>query len=182
MTSKRKRRELAQLIAQRKQAMQWGPVKQAQSGLMRVLDDLNVFGALEAARKQPPDGLMCFGPKDVFGGKSPAWAGTIIWHRRKGYHNYQTLNVFGVWAIGDAEMPEIIAGTRMLTFTGTHYNPESYFYHMQHDFSVYYGDAVPPPSRPGQLYAVTYERDRRLVLRREVEMIVDSWRGMYAGV
>lgn len=179
MSRSRKRRELSRLITQRKQAVQWEALRRTQAGLSRALDNLNAFGLLEDVQRHPPGSLMCFGPKSIHGGADPAWVGVVVWMRRPGYHHFDMLSLLGVWAEGIAESGRIIAGTRTLQYTGQPYNAESYFHHLKRDFSLHYGKDVPPPTGAGRLYERVYAPDARLEMRRELEAMIDDWRGRY---
>lgn len=172
----RKRRELAKAVAARKRALEWGPQRDAQNALSRTLNLLNAYGVLEKVQQNPPGRTLAYGPKAVTSGRDEAvYAGVVIWLRRPGYHNYDTLTLLGLWASGDVQTPHIIAGTRTLKYGGLPYNPESYFRNLSKDFSVYYGKSAPPPTEPARIYAATYDPDKRLEMRQAIAKAITQW-------
>lgn len=147
------------------------------SRLLRSLDDLNAYDTLSSLVERPPDGLLVYGPKAVTGGtiRDP-WAGVVIWSRKAGYHSYQMLTLFGVWAAGDLDAPEISAGTRTLRFQAAYYNPEAYFFHIRRDFATHYGRDAPPPEIQHREFTAVYATSERLALRQQVEAAAAAWR------
>ena len=176
MSWHRRRRDITRLVKQRKKAMTWEPVRQEQTALSRVLDALNAFGLLDEIQRHPPASLLCFGPRDVSGGHDPAWYGSVVWFRRVNYHSYETLLLLGIWAAGNPASPQIIAGTRILTYNGQPYNPEAYFHHLQHDFQAYYGSSPSPAAPAARIYERVYSPSARLEMRRELEQAIIQWR------
>lgn len=151
-----------------------------QRQLAGVLDSLNALGFLEALRA--PSTLLSFGPKVARGGR---WMGAVRWYRRPGYHNYQTLNLLGIWAQAahdeekQAPSVEVIVGTRTLHYNADFYNAESYFHHIQHTFETYYGNDAGPPPGAARLYAARYDAARRLDMRRAIETALKQWVSMH---
>ena len=175
MSWHRRRRNITRLVKQHKRAVTWEPVRQEQTALSRVLDALNAFGLLDEIQRRPPASLLCFGPKDVSGGEDPAWCGSVIWFRRPHYHSYETLLLLGIWATGNAASPQIIAGTRTLSYNGQPYNPEAYFHHLQRDFQAYYSGSVSPAVSAARIYGRVYAPSARLEMRRELEQAITRW-------
>jgi len=173
-----KRRELQRLIAQRKRALQWEPQRKARNALTATLGSLNAYGVLEKLQRKAPDGLLCYGPRDISGGTdTEQWAAAVIWYRPGGYHSYKTLHLCGVWALQakDSDLTEIICGTVTLAYTGQPYNPEAYFNTLRKDFRPYYGRVSNPPTADARLLHTSYASDTRLELRREIESTLAAW-------
>ena len=143
-----------------------------QQELQRCLDDLNAFGFLSDARSHVPSGVLCFGPRDVYG---EHWAGAVIWLRPGGYHGYKTLTLVGVWARAENEELQIIVGTLRRKFTAPFYNPEAYFHNIRRSFDLYYSDAITLPEESSRLYETRYNPSRRLAIRSEIEAVLDNY-------
>jgi hypothetical protein len=143
--------------------------------LSAVLDGLDAFGVLERAQHRMPASQLCFGPKAVRGGMPAAWVGVVIWYRRPGYHNYKTLNLLGIWARETGQAVEIVVGRRTLNYVASHYNPESYFYHLQRTFETYYGSDASPAQGVGCILTVEYKSEQRLQQRSEIEAALNGW-------
>lgn len=131
-----------------------------------ILNDLNAFGALEWLVENPPAGWLVYGPKSM---QEKGWTGVVVWMRPTGYYTYHTLTLFGVWLVGDV----VRVGVRHLTFSASHYNPESYFHHIRRDFRVHYGESPAPPDAP--LYERTYTPTDRLTMRREIQQLTETF-------
>ena len=179
MSRSHKRRELARAIRQRRRATQWESSREDVSHQRRVLSELDAFGILDRLQRKAPENLLCFGPKLITSplDKPEPWAGVVVWYRPSGYHNYQRLTLLGIWVEGQHISPKIIVGRRALRYGDQPYNPESYFYHLQRDFAVYYdGDSGPPNAADSQLI-VEYSQTQRIEIRRQIEAIVNQWQG-----
>lgn len=183
--------EILRRIAQRQAKEASLPKKDA---LSQVLDAINAVGFLADAKRRPPKGVRCYGPK-VFQSKisplsvqvrlSPSvlWMGAVIWHKPGGYFHYERLGLLGVWAVGAAEGHDVVVGTRSLPFTAPVFNPESYYHHIKRKFDIYYSaEASPPngesPAHEGDtvLYRAHYEESRRLLIREAIEKTLAQWR------
>jgi len=180
---------------QQKQAEEANQPKQ--DDLATVLADLNVLGFLEQVKRRPPSGLHVFGPKLYTSPPNPLskhgegeqiWHGALVWHKPKGYGQYQTLGLLGIWAVEMGEEIEVIVGTKTLTFSAPIYNAESYQLQMKRGFKTYYeGDASPPnminrhdaknlEKKEDILFQTPYDRGKRLELRDAVEAALGRWR------
>lgn len=177
MNRSHKRRELAKTIHQHKRAIKWESMNQAQAHHRRILDELDAFGVLNRFQRKSTDNLLCFGPKVV---TSPlnaidTWAGIVVWYRPSGYHNYHRLTLLGIWVCGDLAAPQIVMGLRTLRYNEQPYNPESYFYHLQRDFSMYYGNDSGPPDAANIRMTTDYNNARRIEIRQQIASAVNNW-------
>ena len=108
----------------------------------RVLDLLNAFDALADLAQRDFERILCYGPQTLRG---PAWSGVVIWYHRKGYHGYQTLRLFGVWAhYRDGEIM-LSVGMRRLPYRAPIYDAGVYRVAIQNNFRIYYDDDGHPP-------------------------------------
>jgi hypothetical protein len=162
-----------------------------QDTLADALDAVNALGLLESIKKRPPAALSAYGPKvfskvqryrfrsDSISSQSLSegsyWTGAVLWYKPKGYGQYETLTLLGIWAIDRENTIELLLGTKQLAYNMPLFNPESYYYHLRRGFSVLYdGDASPPDGQP--LYQTRYQPQARLTLRAALEAAVQSWR------
>lgn len=179
---------------QQKQAEEANQPKQ--DDLATVLADLNALGFLEQVKRRPPSGLHVFGPKiftsavtiSRIQNAEQAWHGALVWHKPKGYGQYQMLGLLGIWAVEMGEVMEVVVGTKTLIFSAPIYNPESYQLQMKRGFKTYYdGDASPPnminrhdaknlEKKEDILFQTPYDRGKRLELRDAVESALGQWR------
>lgn len=167
-------------LALRQRIMQNAEIENAARRLGAVLDGLNVFGLLESHQRRPPKGMLCFGPKSVFGRTPSTWAAVVIWYRPPGYHQYRTLHLLGIWAQTTEGDITILAGKQNLGFRAAHYNAESYFTHLPGDFQIYYGRIETPPANDQVLYTERYDPLRRLALRFELDRVIGRWAAGHA--
>lgn len=137
-----------------------------------ILSGLDVLRPLEAHTPQYLQGVLHYGPETFVGKRS---ASALIWYRRKGYHHYRKLMLFGVWVAEIDSVTHIIIGSKSLTYTATIYNPESYTKIMKQTFIPYYGNDVSPPDKKGILFQTDFDVTRRLALRRELAEQLAYW-------
>jgi len=130
-----------------------------------ILAGLNVFAVLENQAPQYLHAVLWYGPRSF---AARDWAAVLIWYRKKGYHNYQALTLFGIWARADLGRTGLCIGHKTLQYQAAIYNPESYHQLIKRGFTTYYADAGTPPDEDGILFQTLYEPTRRLALRREL--------------
>lgn len=171
MTGDSRYDDILRRIRQRQQDEAHAPQQQA---LGSVLDDLNALGCLEDLQRRHHRQVVCYGPGTFRGFAPQVWVGAVLWYRRRGYYDYHTLRLLGIWALsGDPAL--VILGGKTLTFSAPAFNPESYHFHIRRGFDVYYrGDASPPPEHDQRL-AVAYDPARRLDIRRQLEAALAEW-------
>lgn len=166
---------------QQKQAEEASQPKQ--DVLTAALDGLDAMGFLDKVKRRPPEGETAFGPK-VFRGHAALsqaddkqyWCGVLVWHKPKGYGQYQTLGLLGIWAVEVGKAVEIIVGTKTLTFSAPIYNPESYQLQMKRNFKTYYDGEASPPEANERLFHAPYEPGNRLKMRDTLEQVISQWR------
>ncbi len=161
--------EIKRRIQQRKQ-----PSPPADDGLAAVLDELNVFSYLDEMRKKLSEKIRCYGPKIVRG---KDWTGVVVWHRQHGYSTSPVLHLFGIWAIGEIDVPTIVAGSKTLLYSAPVYNAESYHKLIERSFDLYYDDNGCPPPEPLWRYSAVYDPTKRLVSRKAIEAELARWVG-----
>jgi hypothetical protein len=158
-------------------------VQPRQDALAAVLDEVNALGVLEEVKKRPPVPLSCFGPKvfhktwSLSTSQDAYWLGAILWHKPRGYGQYQTLGLLGIWVVEAEEGVTLVVGTGQLAYTAPIFNAESYYHHLRRGFSLYYaGSPSPPAQGSGRLYETLYRSGERLAIRAAVESAVHNWR------
>ena len=141
----------------------------------RVLDLLNAFDALADLAQRNYEGILCYGPQTARG---RAWSGVVIWYHRKGYHGYQTLSLFGVWAhYHDGEIM-ISIGLRELPYRAPVYDAGVFRVAIQNNFRIYYEDAGQPPEEGDRLlYRAPFKLRERLEHREALTDLLRSWIG-----
>ena len=140
----------------------------------RVLDRINAFDSLAGLTRLSYAKNLCYGPKSVRG---PAWSGVVVWSHRKGYHGYQTLNLFGVWAHYDGDDILLSIGDRRLPYRAPVYDAGVYRVAIQNNFKLYYHDAGGPPVEGDKFrFRCRYQERERLTHRRSLSEIVQQWR------
>lgn len=139
----------------------------------RVLDLLNAFDALAELAQRDFERILCYGPQTVRG---RAWSGVVIWYHNKGYHGYQTLRLFGVWAhYREAEIMLSI-GIRRLPYRAPVYDAGVYRVAIQNNFRIYYDDDGHPPEDGDRLfYRASFKLGERLEHRQALTDLLRSW-------
>lgn len=145
-----------------------------------ALDALNAWGYLEEWKDARLRQVNCFGP-GVFRGYVPtAWAGVILWCKRRGYYHYSTLYMVGIWAIrAENDAIDVIIGTKEATYSHPIYNVEAYHRRIQTEFKTFYQDNGSPPPEDRHLYKVRYEPTQRLEVRQSIVEILKTWADEY---
>lgn len=171
MSDESRYEEIIRRIQQRRQQAEAAPTQESLGG---ILDELNALGYLETAGKKRLRQVNCYGPEVFRGFGLPVWSGAVLWYKRRGYYEYRTLYLLGIWAISGS--PAVVAvGTKELAFNAPAFNPESYYFHLKRRFDVYYaGDAAPPPEDRWRCHMV-YDPARRLEQRQAVEAALEAW-------
>lgn len=156
------------------------PLSAVTDDLGGTLDALNAWGYLEEWKEAELTQVNCFGP-GVFRGYVPtAWAGVILWCKRRGYYHYSTLYMVGVWAIRDGNGTiDVVIGTKEATYSHPIYNVEAYHRRIQTEFKTFYQDNGSPPAEDRHLYKVRYEPAQRLEIRQAVVKILKTWADEY---
>jgi hypothetical protein len=141
------------------------PKRAAQEELARILDGLNVWGALDDLRAKRFSPNLCSGPKALGGLEPVPYVGVVIWHRPAGYYGYKTLTVLGVWARVESGLPAILIGTKRLAFSAPFYDAEAYHKLIRRSYDLYYHEDGAPPADG---LVIPYHHDDRLPLRERV--------------
>lgn len=166
-----KRRHLRRKI--RKAATTWdsNPQPTSANACANILAGLNVMRVLEDKPERLMQKVLHYGPQSYMG---EDWAATLIWYRKKGIDNYQTITLFGVWAQESDNDTLLQIGTKQLAFSAAVYNPESYNQLIKGNFTTYYGNnGNPPPDTV--IYETHYDVTKRLVLRQELADKIVRW-------
>lgn len=138
----------------------------------RILAGLNVLSVLDDNTAKYLRDVLHYGPSS-FTGKG--WAAALIWYRQKGYHGYQTLMLFGIWAVDADDTTRLLIATKPLKFSAPVYNAESYHALIRQSFKTYYADDGSPPSEDYIIYETTFDPTRRLKLREELATEMIQW-------
>lgn len=172
--SDRRYEDILRCIEARRRAAEAAPQLTA---LTAALDAVNALGFLEDLQRARLHHVHVYGPR-AFTGQQPAlWAGAAVWYKRRGYYDYRTLYLLGVWAAPDeAGGIRLSLGVKTLAFSAPAFNPESYYHHLRRRFDVYYaGDASPAPDETLRWSAV-YDPAQRLAQRAALQAALDAWR------
>lgn len=162
-----------QLRRQIRRATHWPQTRQQPANpLAVVLSGLDVLRVLEENTPKYLLDVLHYGPGSFAG---DGWAAVLVWFRRKGYHQYQALTLFGVWAVPENEQTRLVLGTKPLQFSAPVYNAESYHQLIQQGFKTYYGDTGSPPTTDNIIFTADYDPTRRLALRQEVADAIVQW-------
>jgi hypothetical protein len=156
------------------------PLSVVNDDLGSTLDALNAWGYLEEWKDAKLKQVNCFGP-DVFRGYLPtAWAGVILWSKRRGYYHYSTLYMVGIWAIRAEENAiDVVIGTKEAAYNQPFFNAEAYYYRIQREFKTLYQDNGAPPAEDRHLYKARYEPTQRLEARQVIEKTLKTWANQY---
>lgn len=138
----------------------------------KILSGLNILTVLADKAPAYLQHVVDYGPASFVG---PGWACVVVWYCDKGYHGYQTLTLFGVWAVGVGENATILLAAKSLQYRAAVFNPESYYALIARDFRTYYGDAGEPPPKEAAILQCAYDPLRRLELRRELADAIEQW-------
>ena len=141
--------------------------------LADALNALNAAGILAETQRKFTTSYLCYGPKTVRDDSETPYLGSVIWCRPTGYYHYETLTIFGIWAIPAEDHTQILMGTRCLEFCLPFYQPEQYHYDLRKDFAKFYGKETPPPEQP--LHTLAYQSDSRIDQRFLVQTLVERW-------
>jgi hypothetical protein len=151
-------------IAQIRREKADAPKRAAQEELARILDGLNVWGALEKLRQKRFSPNLCYGPKAVGGLEPVPFVGVVLWHRAAGYYGYKTLTLLGVWAREESTVP-ILIGVKRLPYAAPFFDAEAYHKLIRRGYDLYYqDDGTPPPDAA----VIPYKPELRLSLRETI--------------
>lgn len=146
--------------------------------LVAALDGLNVWDALTDAKDAAPQSLIAQGPLTFHrqhGDQSVT--GTVIWCRERGYGGHAQIVLVGVWAMQTSNGIEVITGTKLLTYTASHFNAEAYHKLIRKDYRAYYPDDALPPSVEQRLGNFQYDAAQRLNHRKAIRSaLIDHMR------
>jgi hypothetical protein len=137
-----------------------------------ILSGLNVLQTLEEQTPKYLHDVLHYGPKS-FVGKD--WAAALIWFRKKGYHEYKELTLFGVWAVAHEDENHLLIGIKNLAFTAPVFNPESYMQLIRHNFQTHYKDDGSPPPEGEIVTHTKYNAAKRLALRQDIKDTIVQW-------
>ncbi len=155
-------------------------VQQPQTPPERALDLINAYDALAELTQSEYPRILCYGPKQLSGG---AWTGVALWHRRKGYHGYQTLWLLGVWAHYLGQALTLSIGERALPYRAPIYDAGVYRVAIENGFRLYYeDDGGPPQAGDRLLYQAAFEPRERLKPRQALDRILETWQSRQEAV
>ena len=137
-----------------------------------ILSGLNILQTLEENSYKYFQDVLHYGPSSFVGDN---WAAALIWFRQKGYHEYKTITLFGVWAITEGDKTSLLMGTKHLNFTAPVFNPESYMQLIKHNFQTHYKDDGSPPPDDDITLRINYDAAKRLALRQEIKDAIIQW-------
>lgn len=172
--SDRRYEDIVRRIEARRRAAEVAPQLAA---LTAALDAVNALGFLEDIQRARLQQIRVYGPRSFTGQQPAPWAGVAAWYKRRGYYDYRTLYLLGVWATPDeGGAVRLSLGVKALAFSAPAFNPESYHYQLRRHFNVYYaGEASPPPDEALRWSAV-YDPAQRLALRDALQAALAAWR------
>ena len=144
----------------------------------RALNLINAVDCLADLPHKDYQHWLCYGPKSLRGA---AWAGLVAWAHRKGYHGYQSLNLYGVWARFNDDEIRLCIGARTLPYSAPVYDAGVYRVAIQSSFRLYYDDSGRPPNgEEPLLYDRAFKAEERLQHRRALSEIVTQWQRQLA--
>ncbi len=140
----------------------------------RALDMVNAYDSFARLTQDTYPNILCHGPKALHG---KAWAGVVIWYRQKGYHGYQKLKLFGVWAHHAEKELLLSVGIRKLSYRAPIFDAGVYRVAIENGFHLYYDDDGHPPGGEDQLlYQSSFDMKERLAHRQALSDILMEWR------
>ncbi|MCY3834262.1 MAG: hypothetical protein OXG85_14715 [Chloroflexi bacterium] len=139
----------------------------------RALDMVNAFDTMAELAQGQYAKILCYGPQALQG---RAWSGAVIWYHKRGYHGYQTLSLFGLWAHYHDSRIVLSAGLRQLPYRAPVYDPGVYRVAIRNGFQLYYDDDGRPPDGDDRLlYRAPFELKERLKHRQALAEILTQW-------
>lgn len=139
----------------------------------RALDLLNAYDSFSGLTQVTYPRILCHGPKAL---RAKAWSAVVVWHRPKGYHGYQKLTLFGVWAHTIEETLYVSIGQRELAYRAPIFDAGVYRVAIENGFRLYYEDAGGPPGAGDQvLYQAPFDKKERLAQRRTLSDMLATW-------
>lgn len=140
----------------------------------RALDMVNAYDSFARLTQETYPHILCHGPKALHG---KAWAGVVVWYRQKGYHGYQELELFGVWAQHAEKELLLSVGIRKLSYRAPIFDAGVYRVAIENGFQLYYEDDGHPPGGEDQLlYQSPFDTEERLAHRQALSDILTDWR------
>lgn len=170
--NKKRHPDILRLLAQRQQVHEQATDDDRKTLLPAVLDGLNAPSLMERIARRIPSEYMGFGASSI---THDHWLGVVIWYRPKTYHAYNTLTVFGIWAVNENDAITIRVGAQTLDYLGHPYNIDGYRYRMRTEFETYYGKIETPPNTESCLYSTTYTPQNRLTIRAELKTVLANY-------
>jgi hypothetical protein len=156
-----------------KKAIFWSPQEtHSTNPQARVLAGLDVLTVLEENAPKYLQDVLHYGPAS-FAGRG--WASALVWYRDKGYYTYRELTLFGVWVVEEADITQILLGTKPLQYSAPVYNASSYHHLIKNGFKTYYGDSGSPPPRDSIYYETPFDPTARLKLRQTLADEIIQW-------
>lgn len=140
----------------------------------RVLDMVNAYDSFARLTQYTYAGIQCHGPKALRGS---AWSGVVVWYHPKGYHGYQELSMFGIWAHHAANELMLTIGERKLPYRAPIFDAGVYRVAIENGFHLYYEDDGHPPDADDQLlYQAPFDAAERLSHRQALADVLMEWR------
>ncbi|MCY4017920.1 MAG: hypothetical protein OXG39_00785 [Chloroflexi bacterium] len=140
----------------------------------RALDMVNAYDSFARLTQETYPNILCHGPKALHG---KAWSGVVVWYHLKGYHGYQRLELFGVWAQHADKGLLLSVGIRKLSYRAPIFDAGVYRVAIENGFQLYYEDDGHPPGGEDQLlYQSTFDMKERLAHRQALSDILMEWR------
>ena len=129
----------------------------------KTLAGLNALQSLNDGALRHLQSVLMYGPGSFVGDE---WASVLIWIRQRGYHGYQHLTLYGIWALAGKQGCDLQIGYKKRPFRAPIYNPEAYHQLIRYGFEAYYGEDAADPPLDTILYQTGYEPQHRIELRR----------------
>ncbi len=166
--------EIMRKIAGRKPFGERARAEQSATPHGRALDMVNAYDSFARLTQDTYPTILCHGPKALHG---KAWSSLVVWYRQKGYHGYQKLELFGVWAHYADEELLLSVGIRKLRYRAPIFDAGVYRVAIENGFHLYYDDDGHPPGGEDQLlYQATFDTRERLAHRQALADILAEWR------
>jgi len=172
--SEKRYQEILKMIAERPPPGRPAAAKKPSRPQEQALEGLNAWQAFARLAQSDYARSLCYGPKALRGA---AWAGIVLWYRRKGYHGYRLLHLLGAWTHYRAGELILSIGQRQLPYRAPVYEAGVYRMAIQNGFHLYYDDAGAPPTAAAELlYQGPYKAKERLQQRQRLAEILGDWR------
>lgn len=166
--------EIMRQIAGRRPFGRRAPAEESVTPHGRALDAVNAYDSFARLTQVQYAKILCHGPKALQG---KAWAGVVVWYHQKGYHGYQELDLFGVWAHYAEQELLLTIGIRRLRYRAPIFDAGVYRVAIENGFQLYYEDDGHPPGAEDKIwYRSAFDSKARLVQRQALSENLMQWR------